>query len=526
MRNISKKMLSLVLSLAVLASCMVFSFSASAEAVKLWENHFDDPTASNWNSVYKGDSESGNFNTGTCGDATHKAYAVPRKVGDNGYMAIGWQSARAQERPIGFIVMHQSATNQTAANVGTYGHAGKYRYQTLAAGSFQPDSGKYAIRLDYQVPSTVDLSDTDLEIYVAFSSKLWSGVAIWGTSAGGIQYLENNGKLVKQKIATITDATPTDAWQMTTTEIDLTVPSSEYWYTSIIVRATNISADPSLNGAEIYIDNIEISKTSSAAQSTVTFLQDGAPVGSATGTVGDPFVMPSLGVTVPAGAVMKYYSDAACTTEISLPTVYPATSQNIYVKVELPAQRPDSLLWENDFDTQTSSNWYNMYGSESASGNFNTGTTNNATHKAYAVPRTNGANGYMAVGWDSAKAQERPIGFIMLHQSATNQTAANVGTYGHAGKYRYTSLPGGSFQPDSGKYAVKVDYQVPSTVDLSDTDLEIYVAFSSKLWSGVATWGTSAGGIQYLENNGDLHRRRSVGCLAVGCYLYRPDGAE
>ncbi len=509
MRKLSKKMLSLVLSLAVLASCMVFSFSASAEAVKLWENHFDDPTASNWNSVYGNESANSNFNTSTGNDATYKAYAVPRKVGDNGYMAVGWQSARAQERPIGFIVMHEGATNKEAANVGTYGHAGKYRYSTLAAGSFQPDSGKYAIKLDYQVPSTVDLSDTDLEIYVAFSSKLWSGVAIWGTSGGGIQKLEADGDLVKEKIATITNANRQTGWQSTTTEIDLTVPSSKYWYTSIIVRATNISADPTLEGSEIYIDNIEIHKYESAADlPTVTFWQDGTQVGTTSGAAGAPFVMPTLTATVPTGAVLKYYSDAACRNEILLPTVYPTQAQDIYVKAELPTPPPHGLMWENDFDTQTASNWYSLYQSESASGNFNTGTTNDANHKAYAVPRISGANGYMAVGWQSAKAQERPIGFIVLHQDTTNKTAANIGTYGHAGKYRYSSLAGGSFQPDSGKYAVKLDYQVPSTVDLSDTDLEIYAAFSSKLWGGVAIWGTSAGGIQKLEAGGDLVKQK------------------
>ncbi len=517
MRNLSKKALSLVLSLAMLASCMVFSFSASAEAVKLWENHFDDPTATNWNSVYKGDSESGNFNTGTCNDATHKAYAVPRKVGDNGYMAVGWQSARAQERPIGFIVMHEGATNKTAANVGTYGHAGKYRYQTLAAGSFQPDSGKYAIKLDYQIPSTVNLTDTDIEIYVAFSSKLWSGVAIWGTSAGGITKMENDGDLVKQKIATITNDNRKNGWQTTTTEVDLTVPSNKYWYTSIIVRATNISADPSLNGAEIYIDNIEIHRYESAADlPTVTFWQDGTQVGSTSGLAGASFVMPTLTANVPAGAELKYYSDAACKNEILLPSVYPAQSQDIYVKAVIPTPPPHGLLWENDFDAQTASNWYSMYQNESGSGNFNTGTTGDATHKAYAVPRLNGANGYMAVGWQSARAQERPIGFIVLHQDATNKTAANVGTYGHAGKYRYNSLAQGSFQPDSGKYAVKLDYMVPSTVDLSDTDIEIYAAFSSKLWGGVAIWGTSAGGITKMENDGDLVKQKIATITADG----------
>ena len=329
----SKKTLAIALSLAMLVTCMAFSFSANAAVVKMWENHFDNPTASNWNSVYGDKNTGGNFNTGTCNDTNFQGYAVPQMDGEDGYMAVGWNNAKAQQRPIGFIVMHQSATNQTAANVGTYGHAGKYRYQTLAAGSFQPDSGKYAIRLDYQVPDTVDLSDTDIEIYVAFSGKLWSSVSTWGTDAPGIQYLENAGILVKYPVATISDGEQSSEWQSTTTLVDLTVPSTEYWYTSIIVRASNIN-DDKLAGAEIRIDNIEIHKYDDASDfPTVTYMYNGTAVGSSSGLAGAPYTKPAL-TGLPENATITYWADADFTTPATIPTVYPETSQTIYIKAD------------------------------------------------------------------------------------------------------------------------------------------------------------------------------------------------
>ncbi len=331
--SVSKKALAIALSLAMLVTCMAFSFSASAAVVKLWENHFDNPSTSNWNSIYGDKTTGSSFNTGTCNDANFQGYAVPAMDGEDGYMAVGWNNAKAQQRPIGFIVMHQGTTNKTAANVGTYGHAGKYRYQTLAGGSFQPDSGKYAIRLDYQVPDTVDLSDTDIEIYVAFSGKLWSGVSTWGTSAGGIQYMENAGTLVKYPVATISDGEQSSEWQSTTTLVDLTVPSTEYWYTSIIVRASNIN-DNKLAGAEIRIDNIEIHKYDDAADfPTVTYMYNGTAVGSSSGLAGTAYVKPAL-TGLPENADITYWADAEFNTPATIPSVYPEASQTIYVKAE------------------------------------------------------------------------------------------------------------------------------------------------------------------------------------------------
>ncbi len=331
--SVSKKALAVALSLAMLVTCMAFSFSASAAVVKLWENHFDNPSTTNWNSVYGDKSASSNFNTGTCNDTNFQGYAVPVKDGDNGYMAVGWNNAKAQQRPIGFIVMHQGTTNKTAANVGTYGHAGKYRYDTLAGGSFQPDSGKYAIRLDYQVPDTVDLSGTDIEIYVAFSNKLWKGVSTWGTDNPGIQYLESAGDLVKYPIATITDANQTAEWQSTTTYVDLTVPSDKYWYTSIIVRASNIS-DDKLAGAEIYIDNIEIHKYDDDADfPSVSYSYGGNVIATSSGLGGSPYTMPKLS-GLPENEHATYWADPDFQTPATIPTVYPAESQTIYVKTE------------------------------------------------------------------------------------------------------------------------------------------------------------------------------------------------
>ncbi len=70
----------------------------------------------------------------------------------------------------------------------------------------------------------------------------------------------------------------------------------------------------------------------SGDMSTVVFYHKGDEVGRISGAAGSKFTRPVLSLNAPYGSEIAYYSDEACTQPIELPTVYPAASQNIYVK--------------------------------------------------------------------------------------------------------------------------------------------------------------------------------------------------
>lgn len=328
--SVSKKTLAIALSLAMLVTCMAFSFSANAAVVKMWENDFDNQTSTNWYSKYSKNGEQSTFNTDLVNDASYKGYAVPQKDGDNGYMAVGWQNATSVQRPIGFIALHQSTTNKTAANAGTYGHAGKYSGSTLAGGLYMPDAGNYAVKLDYKVPSTMNLSGGDIEIYISVSNKTWNGAVIWGDYAGGITRMVKEGTLVMTKLATITNDNQSAEWQ-TVTGL-LTVPSNISGYASVIVRSTDIYAE--ISGREIYIDNIEIHKYDSLSDfPSVSYIYGGEEIATSSSLAGAPYTKPAL-TGLPENANITYWADAEFTTPATIPTVYPAESQTIYVKTE------------------------------------------------------------------------------------------------------------------------------------------------------------------------------------------------
>lgn len=166
MRIVSKKVLAVVLSLAMLMSCMIFSFSASAEMVLLWENDFDDTTAP-WYAVLRGESDLGNFNSGTVGrnDVTQGNYAVHKADGTNGYMELGFAHWNARNKLSGFHVRHKTATSKGVT--GTYGAGGAAVWRT-GDGAFSPTEGKYKIEFDYKINDLVEDPTTRIQICVGF----------------------------------------------------------------------------------------------------------------------------------------------------------------------------------------------------------------------------------------------------------------------------------------------------------------------------------------------------------------------
>ncbi len=487
MKATAKKVLAVMLSVAMLMSCAVFSFSANAAATLMWENHFDNGTADNWMSLYGGESDQNMYNSGRIG-AGQENYAVLKTEGNNSYMELGFNNYNAFNRLSGFRVFHEGTTSKNPADVGKYGYAGGYQYSSTAKGLFLPQTGKYAITIDYKLIALNTTANAGLDVCASIGTVNWSNNI--GLRGGNI---ESNGA-TPHVIATVSAADVGTDWRTATVYID--VDSDAGVELNIFAKAKS-GYTSSLTGSKVLVDNVRIySYTEASDFSTVTFYLNGNKVGEATGTVGDPFTMPTLS-GVSADAQYTYFSDAALNNDIDLPTVYPAGNMDIY----LAAKQPVVLMWENHFDNGTASNWLKSYGAENGNSHFNSGRVGlgvdskdkNITYYNYAVHKEDTANdnGYMALGFKSDYAHRRISDFILFHEQNTSKTVA-PGTYGHVGKYRYSTV--GSFQPDSGKYAIKFDYKLASMVETEGTEIDLYIGFGSYLCSQDLTK-------YYLDNN-------------------------
>ncbi len=200
MRSVSRKTLAVVLSLAMLMSCMVFSFSASAEMTLMWENDFNDTTAP-WYAVLGGESDKGSYNSGTVGrnDVTAGNYAVHKTDADDGYMELGFTTWNSRTKLSGFHVRHKAATSKGVTD--TYGAGGAAVYRT-GDGAFSPTEGKYKIEFDYKINDLVDDPTTVIQISVGFVNAetfFWDGAkdltTMTNDSNGGTVYtVANVGK--------------------------------------------------------------------------------------------------------------------------------------------------------------------------------------------------------------------------------------------------------------------------------------------------------------------------------------------
>lgn len=193
MQQISRKTLAVVLSLAMLMSCMVFSFSASAEMTLMWENNFDDTTAP-WYAVLGGESDKGSFNSGTVGrnDVTAGNYAVHKADADGGYMELGFTTWNSRTKLSGFHVRHKASTSKGVTDA--YGAGGAAVWRT-GDGAFSPTAGKYKIEFDYKINDLVDDPTTVIQICVGFINAetfFWDGAkdiaTVQNSSHGGTVY--------------------------------------------------------------------------------------------------------------------------------------------------------------------------------------------------------------------------------------------------------------------------------------------------------------------------------------------------
>lgn len=356
-------------------------------ATKMWENHFDNGTDSNWMGMY---TDSGKFNyicdpTKTAGQ--YSAY-------EDGRMKLGYGNEAGEAFPTGFIIFHE---NTTHTNAGQYGYKGLYPYSANALGTFGPENGKnYAVTLDYKVENFNKDTTSTVELRVYAATEFY-----WETNRE-MSYISGTKKGIYQTVATVNAADIAKGWQSAAAYIE--IPADKYISTMMhVVAVVNGNDAGTLTEAEILIDNIEIYEYEAGALPTVSYYnEEGALVGtSAPGLPGAPLKVPTL-EGIPAGSTLTYFSDAACTKKIATPTVYPNGNITVYVKAvtaesSTPLTIPEgkqavytatlgdiasvSLITERDNHTLYSL----VDGVLTIAGRPNTGLYSNGTYKVRAV---------------------------------------------------------------------------------------------------------------------------------------------
>ena len=298
MRISSKKVLAIVLSVAMLVSCMVFSFSASAN-----QTTFDwtiDLEGSAQQSPYTGTAVTGNAMCGTSG------------IGSVAVVDGGYNSAKAL---------------QLTANTAKAGFVAGFRVSG-ADGTYTDSNSKVAANVKTLVsfrykPVTVT-GATD--IYVALGGAYWlrnGGNSLDGSGESwGYFYSSSWGTAAKAKAVTVETA------------------STEWAYASVLLSCTSTNGihfgfTTDAVGTVILVDDIRV-RNFTGTTTTVSYVYNDMLVGQAdAGIPGDPLTTPALDIPMilPQGYGFVAYTDATYTTKADV-SVYPNENTTVYLKAE------------------------------------------------------------------------------------------------------------------------------------------------------------------------------------------------
>ncbi len=395
-----------------------------------YENDFSNGTATNWMAKYSDSTSSlisNSANTKAIYDDTAKAMKIELK----------------KAGPIaGFRMHHKEAADD------------QYGVFTLT-------KGYYKVEFDYQLTAIAERAGAAVDICVGVAK---SGTWYWDNGTDKI--LSNFTGSTPVGIygigATLTKTDEGASMRKATVYLDITSDTTNYRM-HIFTKAGNGYQDEL--DSTVFIDNVKIYEVDKNALSTVTFYYEGAEVGSTTGIAGDAFTMPTL-TGVPADC--EYFSDAECTQPIELPTALVAGTMNIYVKAKgaAPGEFVPILLYQNDFNNATDSNWKTILGNSASSlvsNGANTKALYDDTTKAMKI-ELNSAS-YIA-------------GFRMQNKDASNGADAQ-----------------GNFAMGAGTYKVEIDYQLLGISNQAGAAVDVCVGFAKK-------------GYWYWDNGNDKLRSR------------------
>ncbi len=321
MRITSKKMLAIVLSVAMLVSCMVFSFSANAASSVIWQNDFDNVTATNWASLLPASSTAANNDYRSYASST-ALYDATAGLGGDGAIKL---NLNAHGYATGFRLFDEDdATSSFNNQTGT---------ACTQQGKFTiPNYGKWAVSFAYKLNST----DAPVDLYAAVGGYYWSGD--WNVNASKVV---SGSRIVKAATVTSMDA---GEWRYATVDFEVTGTSTN----GVHLFAQTASGTTAVT-AEIVIDDVEvINYGSSDTKHKVSYVYNGDVVGtSATGPAMSYVNSFDLDVEAPAGYSMELYSDAALENKVDI-VRHDTTDSVVYVKMVADANV--EALYTEDYE--------------------------------------------------------------------------------------------------------------------------------------------------------------------------------
>ncbi len=289
MRISGKKILAIALSVAMLVSCMVFSFSADAATSFNWEVNFNS-AAQQAAYVAKTSGVAGNYTTGD--SAAHgKVEAVAsggRTDGNDGALQASFTSTAGGK----FIGMRVCDSN---------------------AAFDKPNAGVNTLVSFWYKPVNIT---GEVKIYAALAGFYWGSA---NCSASDFRGGEDANVLMAS----------------------VSVSSDGWYYVSAILKSTqqdgvHICFSTGKQGSVILIDDILVRNVNSADITKVTYLYNETEVGtSSLGAAGAYLPEPKLDIPVelPEGYAFVAYTDNTFTTKADV-SVYPATDTKVYLRAE------------------------------------------------------------------------------------------------------------------------------------------------------------------------------------------------
>lgn len=276
MRISGKKILAIALSVAMLVSCMVFSFSADASSAIVHTNDYDTVTDTNWASGLPASptAKNNDYRSTESGLASHDATAG---IGGSGAIKLQVNGAYAS----GFRVFADTESGNGKFTIGV---------------------GKWAVNFAYKVNNV----SGPVDLYVAVGGFAWSADF---TVAGNKL---PDGACLK-KVASFKAGDVTD-WVYRGVDFDDTgiIQGLHFFLVSPDTKAPV--------AAEVVIDEIEaVQYGSSDTKYPVSYAYNGSVVGT---SVPGPALayanVPELDIDIPAGYKLELYSDAALENKINI----------------------------------------------------------------------------------------------------------------------------------------------------------------------------------------------------------------
>ncbi len=390
-RYLAKKAMAVVLSVALLMSCMVFTgFSTNAAETQEFHYHFDDATtlgyfngsSNNQNAVfYSGETYNGNANSVKCAypnsDATGKycAFSLPNNSGAyyngrNNGQTVYLKAGQPYKATITYKVNSYSIKSDLWFAIGMGNLSSMQNYSFLTTASNKVKFAEITGVTDGWVTVTkiITTTNNNAGVYIVVAPD-----PIDATGRYGMEVLIGQVDFVPVSLVQITtnnNGSVSSFEAVVGDPLDLGTPTRDGyefggWYTDTNYTTPAPATVPA-TAATYYAK-----WTALSTETVVSCIVNGAEVATYSGMAGEAMVLPAP-ASVPAGYYfMDWYTDTTYTTKA--PAAFPDANTSYYAK--LVALDLETVLMRNGFasrDTYTNSGMRSgKYGATNSSDNVN-----------------------------------------------------------------------------------------------------------------------------------------------------------